>query len=68
MSMFTQWVPDDWADERNQDGLEAYADRLLDIHEDFMPGLKDRVLARQVIGPWQMENEWHEHLKTVCAR
>jgi phytoene dehydrogenase-like protein len=58
MSMFTQWVPHTWSSERNQEGLEAYADRLLDIHEDFMPGLKAAVLARQVIGPWQMEHEF----------
>ncbi|MEX1046100.1 MAG: NAD(P)/FAD-dependent oxidoreductase [Actinomycetota bacterium] len=59
MSMFTQWVPHEWANERHQDDLEAYADRLVDIHEDFMPGLKDSVLGRQVIGPWQMENEFN---------
>lgn len=59
MSMFTQWVPHEWSQERHQDELEAYADRLIDIHEDFLPGLKDRILGRQVIGPWQMENEWH---------
>jgi phytoene dehydrogenase-like protein len=59
MSMFTQWVPHEWSDERHQDELEAYADRLLDIHEDFLPGLKDAVLARQVIGPWQMEHEFN---------
>ncbi len=41
MSMFTQWVPHEWAQERNQDELEAYADRLVDIHDDFMPGLKE---------------------------
>jgi phytoene dehydrogenase-like protein len=58
MSMFTQWVPHTWAQERNQDELEAYADRLVDIHDDFMPGFKDAIVDRQVIGPWQMEHEW----------
>jgi phytoene dehydrogenase-like protein len=58
MSMFTQWVPHTWAMERNQDQLEAYADRLVDIHDDFMPGFKDAIVGRQVIGPWQMEHEW----------
>jgi phytoene dehydrogenase-like protein len=58
MSMFTQWVPHQWASERNQGELEAYADRLIDIHEDFIPGLKDSVIGRQVIGPWQMQHEW----------
>ncbi len=58
MSMFTQWVPHGWAQERHQDELEAYADRLVDIHDDFMPGFKDAIVGRQVIGPWQMEHEW----------
>ena len=58
MSMFTQWVPQEWSKGRHQRQLENYADRLVDIHEDFMPGLKDSILGRQVIGPWQMETEW----------
>jgi phytoene dehydrogenase-like protein len=58
MSMFTQWVPYEWAKERHQDELEAYADRLVDIHDDFMPGFRDAIVGRQVIGPWQMEHEW----------
>jgi phytoene dehydrogenase-like protein len=58
MSMFTQWVPHTWSTEPHEDELEAYADRLVDIHEEFMPGLKEAVLGRQIIGPWQMEHEW----------
>lgn len=58
VSMFTQWVPHTWAQERHQDELEAYADRMVDIHDDFMPGFEDAVVGRQVIGPWQMEHEW----------
>jgi len=58
MSMFTQWVPHEWANERHQEELEAYADRLVDIHEDFMPGLKNAILGRQVIGPNEMQEEW----------
>lgn len=58
VSMFTQWVPHEWANERHQDELEAYADRMVDIHDEFMPGFKDAVVGRQVIGPWEMEKEW----------
>jgi phytoene dehydrogenase-like protein len=58
MSMFTQWVPSTWADEPHPSELETYADRLFDIHEDFMPGFKDAVLARQIIGPDRMQSEW----------
>ena len=58
VSMFTQWVPHEWAGVRNQDELEKYADRIVDIHDDFIPGLKDAILARQVIGPNEMQEEW----------
>jgi phytoene dehydrogenase-like protein len=30
----------------------------VDIHDDFMPGFRDAIVGRQVIGPWQMENEF----------
>jgi phytoene dehydrogenase-like protein len=58
MSMFSQWVPHEWADEPDPAGLEAYADRLIDRHEDFMPGLKDAIIGRQVIGPHEMQEGW----------
>ena len=58
VSMFTQWVPKEYAAERHQAELEAYADRVVAIHDEFIPGLKDAVIGRQVIGPWQMEHEW----------
>ena len=31
MSLFTQWVPTDWADEPHTEELEAYADRMIDL-------------------------------------
>jgi phytoene dehydrogenase-like protein len=34
-------VPHTWNEEPHEKELEAYADRLFDIHEDFMPGFKD---------------------------
>ena len=60
MSMFTQWVPADWADDEDDHGpeLEAYADRLMDHLEAVAPGFKDSVLARQIIGPKQMQEGW----------
>jgi phytoene dehydrogenase-like protein len=58
MSMFSQWVPHTWSQEHHADELDAYADRLIDLHDDFIPGLKDAIVGRQVIGPWQMEQEW----------
>jgi len=58
MSLFTQWVPYTWASEQPQDELEAYADRVVDAYEQVAPGFKESVIARQVIGPYDMEQEW----------
>ena len=60
VSMFTQWVPADWADDEDDHAqeLDAYADRLIDRFDLVAPGFKDSVLARQVIGPKQMQQEW----------
>jgi phytoene dehydrogenase-like protein len=60
MSMFTQWVPADWADDEDDHAaeLDAYADRLIERFDLIAPGFKDSVLARQVIGPKQMQQEW----------
>ncbi len=60
VSMFTQWVPADWADDEDDHSadLDAYADRLIDRMDDAAPGFKDSVLARQVIGPKQMQQGW----------
>ncbi len=60
VSMFTQWVPADWADDDDDHtaDLDAYADRLIDRMDDAAPGFKDSVLARQVIGPKQMQQGW----------
>ena len=58
VSMFTQWVPETWAQERNQKELEKYADRIVDLVTQMAPNFKGSILHRQVIGPWEMENEW----------
>ncbi len=60
VSMFSQWVPADWADDEDDHWpeLEAYADRLIQHFDDVAPGFKDSVLARQIIGPKQMQEGW----------
>ncbi|MGZ5289787.1 MAG: phytoene desaturase family protein, partial [Actinomycetota bacterium] len=58
MSMFTQWVPESWSREPHRDELEAYADRLFDRFELVAPGFKDSILHRQIIGPYDMEQEY----------
>jgi phytoene dehydrogenase-like protein len=57
MSMFTQWVPDDWNKEPHRAELEAYADRIIDLYTELAPNFKKAVIARQVIGPYDMEKE-----------
>jgi len=58
MSMFTQWVPADWADEPHQTELDAYADRVIDGYNELAPNFKQSIVERQVIGPWQMANDY----------
>jgi phytoene dehydrogenase-like protein len=60
VSMFSQWVPADWADDEDDHmpELEAYADRLIQHFDDVAPGFKDSVRARQIIGPKQMQEGW----------
>jgi phytoene dehydrogenase-like protein len=56
-SMFTQWVPDDWNKAPHRQELEAYADRIIDLYTELAPNFKRAVIARQVIGPYDMEQE-----------
>ncbi len=56
-SMFTQWVPDDWNKEPHRQELEAYADRIIDLYTELAPNFKRAVIDRQVIGPYDMEQE-----------
>jgi phytoene dehydrogenase-like protein len=56
-SMFSQWVPDDWNAEPHRKELEAYADRAIDVYTELAPNFKSSVIDRQVIGPYDMEQE-----------
>ncbi len=58
MSMFTQWVPHQYADQPDEAELESYADRLIARMEVVAPGFSSSVLHRQVIGPHQMQSEY----------
>ena len=40
MSLFTQWVPAEWADEPHTEELEAYADRVIDTLRPGRAGLQ----------------------------
>ena len=58
VSLFTQWVPHTWSEEPHRDELEAYADRVIRGYDELAPGFEDSILHRQVIGPYDMEQEW----------
>jgi phytoene dehydrogenase-like protein len=56
-SMFTQYVPCEWSKEPRREELEAYADRVIDGYNELAPNLKRSILHRQIIGPYDMEQE-----------
>ena len=58
MSCFTQYVPASWSEAPHRDELEAYADRVIDGYARFAPNLKSAVEHRQVLGPYDMEQEY----------
>jgi phytoene dehydrogenase-like protein len=58
MSMFTQWVPHEYADAPHTEDLDAYADRLIARLEALAPGFTSSILHRQVIGPHQMQHTY----------
>ena len=57
-SMFTQWVPADWNLEPRTDELAAYTDRIIDLYDAVAPGFRDSVIARDIVGPHQLETEY----------
>ncbi|MFI5100519.1 MAG: phytoene desaturase family protein [Actinomycetes bacterium] len=58
MSLFTQWVPQEWADEPHKDELEAYADRMVDCYEEVAPGFRSSIMHRDIVGPNEMQEEY----------
>jgi phytoene dehydrogenase-like protein len=58
MSMFTQWVPHQYAGKPMTSELDAYADRVIARVERVAPGFTASILHRQVIGPYDMEHEY----------
>jgi phytoene dehydrogenase-like protein len=58
MSMFTQWVPHQYAGKPMSSALAAYADRVIARVEQVAPGFTASILHRQVIGPYEMEHDY----------
>jgi len=57
-SLFTQWVPCEWASSPHKEDLEIYADRVIERVERVAPGFTNSILHRQVIGSYEMEREY----------
>jgi phytoene dehydrogenase-like protein len=58
MSCFTQYVPASWSQAPHREELEAYADRVVEGYARFAPNLTNAVEHRQVLGPYDMEQEY----------
>ena len=60
MSIFVQYAPydlkegpSDWENQRDK-----FGDAVMDTLEVYMPGIKDRVLHRHVLSPWDLEQTY----------
>ena len=60
MSIFVQYAPYDiqegpeaWPQHR-----DAFGDTVIDTLEEYCPGLKDSILHRQVLTPWDLEQDF----------
>jgi phytoene dehydrogenase-like protein len=51
-------VPHEWAQSPHTEELEAYADRVVDGYNELAPNFKRAIIHRQVVGPYQMEQEY----------
>ncbi|MDX6296745.1 MAG: hypothetical protein QOI51_602 [Nocardioidaceae bacterium] len=57
-SLFTQWVPADWSGAPHTSELDAYADRVIDLYDAVAPNFKASIIARDIVGPYEMETEY----------
>ena len=60
MSIFVQYAPyaikegpERWPERR-----EAFGDAVIDTLEQYCPGLRDSILYRQVLTPWDLEQDF----------
>ncbi len=60
MSCFVQYAPYAIAEgpERWPEQREAFGDAVVDTLAEYVPGLRDMILHRQVLTPWDLETEF----------
>ncbi len=57
MSCFVQYAPYQLRNARWEDQREAFGDTVVDTLAEYIPNLKDIILHRQVLTPWDMEQQ-----------
>jgi len=55
MSIFVQYAPYELAEGTWEQQREAFGDAVIDTLEQYVPNIKDIILHRQVVTPWDME-------------
>jgi phytoene dehydrogenase-like protein len=55
MSCFVQYAPYELAEGDWEGQREAFGDAVVNTLADYFPGIKDRILHRQVLSPWDIE-------------
>ena len=58
MSIFVQYANYELADSTWEDERENFGDAVVDTLAEFAPNLKDLILHRQVLSPWDIEEEF----------
>ncbi len=58
MSIFVQYAPYHLKEGNWEERREAFADTVIDTLAEYAPNLKDIILHRQVLTPWDLEQEF----------
>ena len=58
MSVFAQYAPYKLANGNWDDEKEAFADRCIDLLNEFAPGFRTSVIAKDAISPLDLEREF----------
>jgi len=58
MSIFVQYAPYDLKEGTWPERREEFGDTVIDTLSEYAPNLKDLILHRQVVTPWDMEQEF----------
>ncbi len=58
MSIFVQYAPYDLAEGTWEEQRDAFGDTVIDTLAQYAPNLKDIILHRQVLSPWDMEQRY----------